>query len=148
MPLVNAAERARPPAGSAQQDTKLYTPTDGRPVGFDVADVADAVVLIVKGRVESAVLVVEVEVEDWEEEAAADEDVLGGNEVKVLGGIEEEVLRDDEGALEDDEEVLGGEEEVLEGAEEEVLEGEEDVAEDEAAAEVVVVAEEFDDLCW
>jgi hypothetical protein len=96
----NAAESARPSSGSAQQDTKLYTPTDGRPVGFvDVVDIVDAVVLVVKVEVESVVLVVEVEVEveDWEE----------------------------------------------------VVEGEEDVVEDdEEAAEVVVVAEEFDDLSW
>lgn len=140
-PLVNAAESVRPPAGSAQQDTKLYTPTDGRPV--DVEDAVDAVVLVVEGRVISVVLVVEVEDEDGGAEVVDDEDVLGGIEEEVLGGIEddeeeEEVL----GAIEDEDEVVGA-------IEEEVLEGSEDELEDEeAAAEVVVVAEEFDALCW
>ena len=87
----NAAESARPSSGSAQQDTKLYTPTDGRPVGFvDVVDIVDAVVLDVKVDVESSVLVVD----DWEE--------------------------DWEDVVEDEEE----------------------------ATEIVVVAEEFDDLSW
>ena len=122
----NAAESARPSSGSAQQDTKLYTPTDGKPVGFvDVVDVVDAVVLVVKVEVERVVLVVEVEVEDWEEVVA-----------------DEEVIEDMEGVVE------GIEEEVLEDVEEDVVEGEEDVAEDEEATEVVVVAEEFDDLSW
>jgi hypothetical protein len=112
----NAAESARPSSGSAQQDTKLYTPTDGRPVGFvDVVDIVDAVVLVVKVEVESVVLVVEVEIE-----------------------------------VEDCEEVVADEEEeVIEDMEEGVVEGEEDVVEDdEEATEVVVVAEEFDDLSW
>jgi hypothetical protein len=116
----NAAESARPSSGSAQQDTKLYTPTDGRPDGFvDVVDVVDAVVLVIKVEVESVVLVVEVEVEDWE------------------------VVADEEEVIEDVEEGM------LEDVEEDVVEGEEDVVEDEGdATEVVVVAEEFDDLSW
>lgn len=126
----NAAESARPLSGSAQHDTKLYTPTDGRSVGFvdavDAVDVVDAVVLVV-----------EVEVEDWEE-AAADE------EEEVLEGIEEEVLEDmEEGVLE----VI--EEEVLEDVKKEVLKGKEDEVEvEDKATEVVVVAEEFDDISW
>ena len=82
----NAAESARPSSGSAQQDTKLYTPTDGRPVGFvDVVDVADAVALVVKVEVESVVLVVEVEVEDWEE-------VVADEEEEVIKDMEEGVV--------------------------------------------------------
>ena len=82
----NAAESARPSSGSAQQDTKLYTPTDGKPVGFvDVVDDVDAVVLGVKVEVESVVLVVEVEVEDWEE-------VVADEEEEVIKDMEEGVV--------------------------------------------------------
>ena len=110
----NAAESARPSSGSAQQDTKLYTPTDGRPVGFvDVADVVDAVVLVVKvDVVDAAVLVVKV-------------DVVDAAVLVVKVDVESVVL-------------------VVEVE----VEGEEDVVEDKEAAEVVVVAEEFDDLSW
>lgn len=128
---LNAAESARPSSGSAQQETKLYTPTDGRPVGF--VDVVDAVVLVVKVEVKSVVLVIEVEVEievevkDWEE---------------VVTDEEEEVVEDIK------EDVVGGEEDVVEDKED-VAEDEEDVVEDEEeATEVVIVAEEFDDLSW
>jgi hypothetical protein len=115
----NAAEMVRPPLGSAQQDTKLYKPTDGRPVGFiDVVDVVDAVAVSVEIEIESVVLVVEVEVADEEE-------VIKDMEDEVVAGIEEEVLEDVE-----------------------VAEGEDDVVEDVEAMEAVVVAEEFDDLCW
>ena len=47
----------------------------------------------------------------------------------------------------DGEEVM--DEEALEDVEEDVVEGEEDMVEDEGeTTEVVVVAEEFDDLSW
>ena len=47
----------------------------------------------------------------------------------------------------DEEEVI--DEEALEDVEEDVVEGEEDMVKDEGeATEVVVVAEEFDDLSW
>ncbi len=65
--LVIAAGSVRPFGGSAQQDTKLYLPTDGRPAEFD--GVVDVVVLVVE-RVEVVVddrdEVVEDEVEDEE----------------------------------------------------------------------------------
>ena len=52
----NAAVSARPLAGSAQQDTKLYTPTDGGSVGFVIViDVVDAVVLVVEVEDEDVV---------------------------------------------------------------------------------------------
>jgi hypothetical protein len=74
--LVNAAGSARPSGGSAQQDTKLYLPTGGRPAGF--VGVVDAVVLVVDW--------VEVEVEDWEEvvEDEEEEVVEDGEEVVVI----------------------------------------------------------------
>ena len=95
----NAAESARPSFGSAQQDTKLYPPTDGRPVGF-----------VVKLEVDSVVLVIKVEVENWDEVVADEEEVIKDMEEVVDEGIEEEVFGDVD--------VVEGEEDVVEAAEE------------------------------
>jgi hypothetical protein len=71
--LVNAAGSVRPSGGSAQQDTKLYLPTGGRPAEF--VGIVDVVVLVFDW--------VEVEVEVLDEVVEDEEEVVEDGEVVV-----------------------------------------------------------------